>query len=124
MCGDHRPVNRKTKSDQYPMLIPEKLFDAIGFSRVLSTLRSGYHQLSLLTGDRVKTAFWEVDHDGKDQLYHRKFLPFGLKNVHAEFQRVMDQVIAGLHFARCFIDDVIIFSKTPHEHVKHLQAVL
>ena len=50
------------------LLIPEKLFDAIGFSRVLSTLRSGYHQLSLLTGDRVKTAFWEVDHDGKDQL--------------------------------------------------------
>ena len=70
------------------MSIPEELFDAIGFSRVLSTLdlRSGYHQLPLLTGDRVKTSFWIVDHDKKDQLYHWKFFPFGLKNAAAEFQ--------------------------------------
>ena len=32
---------------------------------------------------------------------------------YAEFQRVMDQVLSGLPFARCYIDDVIIFSKTP-----------
>ena len=42
---------------------------------------------------------------------------------YAEFQRVMDQVLSGLPFARCYIDDVIIFSKTPQEHVRHLQAV-
>ena len=88
MCGDYRPVNRKTKLDRYPMPIPEELFDAIRFSRIFSTLdlKSGYHQLSLLAGDRVKTTFWEVEHDGKDQLYHCKFLPFGLKNAFVEFQ--------------------------------------
>jgi hypothetical protein len=125
MCGDYRPVNQKTKLDQYPMPIPEEFFDAIGFSRVSSTLdlRSGYHQLPLLMGDQVKTAFWGANHDGKDQLYHWKFLPFGLKNAPAEFQRVMDQVHIGLPFAWCYIDDVIIFSKIPHEHVKHLQAI-
>jgi hypothetical protein len=87
MCGFYRPINRNTKSDWYLMPIPEELFDAIGFSRVFSTLdlRSGYHQLPLLAGDRVMTAFWRVDHDGKYQLYHWKFLPFGLKNAHAEF---------------------------------------
>ena len=71
----------------------------------------------------MKTAFWRVDHDGKDQLYHWKFLPFGLKNSPVEFQRVMDQVLSGLPFTQCYIDDVIIFSKTPHEHVRHVQAV-
>lgn len=125
MCGDYRPVNRKTKSDRYPMPMPEELFDAVGFSRVFSTLdlRSGYHQLPLLVDDRVKTAFWGLDQDGKDQLYHWKFLPFGLKNAPAEFQRVMDRVLAGLPFARCYIDDVIIFSSSPQDHVRHLQAV-
>jgi hypothetical protein len=101
MCRDYRPVNRKTKSDWYYMPIPEELFDAIGFSRVFSTvdLRFGCHQLPLLAGDRVKTAFWGVDYHGKDQLYHSKFLPFGLKNAPPKSQRVMDQVLFGLPFA-------------------------
>ena len=45
MCGDYYPVNWKTKSDRYPIPIPEELFDAIGFSRAFSTLdfRSIYH---------------------------------------------------------------------------------
>ena len=99
MCGDYRPVNKKTKLDRYPMPTPEELFDAVGKARVFSTLdlRSGYHQLPLRVEDRVKTAFWGVDDDGKDSLFHWKFLPFGLKNAPAEFQRVMDQVLKGYH---------------------------
>jgi hypothetical protein len=67
MCGDYHPVNRKTKSDRYPMPISEELFNAIGFFRVFSTLdlRYGYQQLPLLAGDRVKTAFWELIMMGK-----------------------------------------------------------
>ena len=71
----------------------------------------------------MKTTILGIDHDGKDQLYFWKFLPFTLKNAFAEFQRVMDQVLSGLPFSRCYIDDVIIFSKTPQKHVRHLQAV-
>jgi len=26
MCGDYHPVNKKTKSDRYPMLKPEELY--------------------------------------------------------------------------------------------------
>jgi hypothetical protein len=68
MCGDYHPINRKTKSDRYPMPMPEELFDVLRFARIFNTLdlRSGYHQLSLLLGDRMKTAFWEIDKDGKD----------------------------------------------------------
>ena len=83
----------------------------------------GCHQLPLLVEDQVKTTFWKADQDGKDQLYHQKFLPFGLKNAPAKFQRVMDRVLASLPFARCYIDDVIIFSSSPREHVRHLQAM-
>ena len=88
MCGDYRPVNRKTKLDRYSMPVLEELFDAIGISQVFSTLdlRSGYYQLPLFVGNRVKTAFWGVDQDGKYQLYHWKFLPFGLKNAPANFR--------------------------------------
>ena len=58
MCGDYRPVIRKTRLDQYPMPIVEELFDALRFSRIFSTLdlRSSYHQLPLLVGNQVKIA--------------------------------------------------------------------
>ena len=35
----------------------------------------------------------------------------------------MDPVLKGLPFAWCYIDDVIIFSDSPSEHVRHLQQV-
>ena len=103
-----------------------ELFDVVGFSRVFSTLdlRSRYHQLPLLVDDWVKTTFFGLDQDGKDQLYHWNFLPFGLKNAPRGFQRLMNRVLVSLLFSRCYIDDVIIFSGNPQEHVRHLQAML
>ena len=68
----------------------------------------------------METKLWKVDHDGKNQLYHWKFLSFGLKNAPSEFQKMMDQVLSSLSFAWCYIDDVIIFSRTPYEHGRHL----
>ena len=35
----------------------------------------------------------------------------------------MDQVLKGLPFARCYIDNVIIFNDTLEEHVGHLRQV-
>ena len=45
-----------------------------------------------------------------------------MKNAPDEFQRMMDEVPYSSPFARYHIDDVMIFSKTPQEHVRHLQA--
>jgi hypothetical protein len=71
MCGDHRRINKFTKSNCYAMPIPEENFEAIGHAKVFSTLdlRSGYHQIGLREEDKEKTAFWGIDKDGKDRLY-------------------------------------------------------
>ena len=125
MCGDYRPINRQMRADRYAMPTPEEIFDAIGHARVFSTLdlRAGYHQLPIRVEDRQKTAFWGIDSHGKDVLYEWRFLPFGLKNAPAEFQRVMDRILAGLDFARCYIDDIIVYSSIVEEHQRHLQQV-
>jgi hypothetical protein len=85
---------------------------------VFSTLdlRSGYHQIGLREENKEKTAFWGIDKDGKNRLYQWKFLPFGLKNAPAEFQRVMDRIFVGLEFVRCYIDDIIVFSTSIQKH--------
>ncbi len=119
MCEDYRPINRQTKSDKYAMPTPEDIFDVVGHARVFSTLdlRVGYHQLPIQKEDKAKTAFWGINSHGKDCLYQWKFLPFGLKNAPAEFQHVMDRILAGLDFVRCYIDDIV------EEHQIHLQIV-
>ncbi len=56
-------------------------------------------------------------------MYQWKFLPFGLKNAPAKFQRVMDRILVGLDFVRCYIDDIVVYSDTMEEHRIHLQIV-
>ena len=51
-------------------------------------------------------------------------MPFGLRNAGQSFQRFMDEVLDGLDFCFVYLDDVLIGSKSPEEHVLHLREVL
>ena len=53
-------------------------------------------------------------------------MPFGLTNVPATFQRLMESCLGELHLSWCiiYLDDVIIFSETPDEHLRRLEGVL
>jgi len=53
-------------------------------------------------------------------------MPFGLCNAGATFQRLMDIIMSGLCFQCCliYLDDIIVFSQTPEQHLDHLRIVL
>ena len=57
-------------------------------------------------------------------------MPFGLTNAPGVFQRLMQQVLAGLNpddgneFVTAYIDDILVFSSTLEEHLEHLQRVV
>ena len=53
-------------------------------------------------------------------------MPSGLKNAPATFQRMMDNAFRGLIGTKCFeyIDDIVIFGSTIHEHNDILTAVI
>ena len=52
-------------------------------------------------------------------------MPFGLQGAPATFQRLMDGVIAGLEdFTSTYLDDVVIFSNTWEDHLKHIRSTL
>jgi hypothetical protein len=107
------------------MSTPKEIFDVVGHAKVFSTLdlRVAYHRLLIQKEDKAKTAFWGVNSHGKDCLHQWKFLPFKLKNAPAEFQHVMDKILAGLDFVRCYINDSVVYSDTMEEHQIHLQIV-
>ena len=58
--------------------------------------------------------FWECER-----------VPFGFTNAPATFQRLMESCPVELHLSWCiiYLDDIIVFSLTPEEHLVRLQAV-
>ena len=52
-------------------------------------------------------------------------MPFGLCNVLATFQRLMQNCLGELNLTYCliYLDNVIVFSKTEGDHLKHLYIV-
>jgi hypothetical protein len=79
--------------------------------------------LPLKKGDKINTTFWGINPHGTDCLYQWWLLPFGLNNALAKFQKVMNQMLVGLGFAKCYIDDIIIFNLTLKDHKHHLQEI-
>ena len=120
-CGDYRPLNMETTLDRYPLPGIEDIFNKMGGATVFSKLdlRSGYHQMPLREEDWCKTAFWGANR----VLWEWLVVPFGLKNAPPYFQRRMDEVLRGLPFVRCYIDDIVVWSNNLEEHLQHLEQI-
>ena len=52
-------------------------------------------------------------------------MPFGLTNAPATFQHLMENCLGELHLSRCiiYLDDIIVFSDSPREHLHRLRGV-
>ena len=50
-------------------------------------------------------------------------MPFGMKNTPASFQRLMNQVTAGLENSVTYINDIVVHSDTWNEHVTHMRQL-
>lgn len=119
---DFRVLNSRTVKDSFPLPQIADALDCLGNSKFFSALdlTSGYWQIELEEEAKHKTAFTTPM-----GLFEFNRMPFGLTNAPASFQRAMQCCLAGLNWdiALCFLDDVIIFSKTFDEHISRLGKV-
>jgi hypothetical protein len=123
MCINFRDLNKKTIKNRYPIPWIDELLDelhgSIYFTKI--DLRSGYHQIKMREEDISKIAF-------RCHYNHYKFLvmPFGLTNVPTTFQYCMNHVFKKQlrKHLLVFIDDLLIYSKTCEEHLRHVDQIL
>ncbi|MCO5587665.1 hypothetical protein L7F22_041616 [Adiantum nelumboides] len=119
MCVNYRALNKITIKNKFPMPHIEDLFDKLQGSTYFSRidLKSGYHQISIVNEDILKTAFCTTF-----GLYEYLVMPFGLTNAPATFNCMMEWIFRPhRNFTGVFFDDMIIYSKSMEEHKKHLQ---
>lgn len=113
-------MNLVTEPDRYPIpqihTFTDKLFGSTNCSTL--DLSSAYHQIPVNEEGKNKTSI--ITSFG---LFLFNFMPFGLKNLSSTFQRFMNEVMFDLPFIFCYIDNILIFSKSENEHLQHVKTV-
>ena len=59
-------------------------------------------------------------------LHHFKWMPFGWRNGLPEFQRAMQEILSPYLwiFTLVYINDIVVYSHSFDEHLKHVDSVL
>jgi len=123
MCIDYRKMNKATIADQHPIPKQTDILAALLRAQYLSVFDalSGFMQLEFDEESRPISAF--RTHHG---LHQFKRMPFGWRNGPPEFQRVMQEILAPYLwvFTLVYIDDIVVYSRTFEDHLKHVDLVL
>ena len=122
-CIDLRKLNARTIKDAYSLPRIEDALDSLNGACIFTSLdlKSGYWQVELDESSIPLTAF-KV---GPLGFYECVRMPLGLTNAPATFQRLMELCLGELHLEWCiiYLDDIIIFSKNPDDHLTRLEGV-
>ena len=98
----------------------ESLVGAQYFSTV--DLKSGFWQIKMAEESHQYTVFTV----GSLGIYEFLRMPYRLCNAPVTFQCLMQNCLGelNLQYALIYLDDVIVYSRTPEDHLKWLQVVL
>nr|KYP34975.1 Retrovirus-related Pol polyprotein from transposon 17.6 [Cajanus cajan] len=122
MCIDYTDLNRAFPKDSYPLPSIDRLVDGASGHAFLSFLDaySRYNQIMMYPPNEVHTSFIP-DHAN----YCYRVMPFGLKNVGATYQRLMDKVFhqqIGRNM-EVYVDDMVIKTTSATDHTTDLVEV-
>ena len=117
---DYRALIKVTRKFTWPMPKVEDIFSKLNGATYFTTLDlcTGYHHIPLDKSSIPKTAF-----NSPFGKYEYVKVPFGLVQAPAYFQELMMGILKDFPFAIAYLNNIIIFSKTPQEHLSHICMV-
>jgi hypothetical protein len=125
VCIDFCNLNKITPKDEYHMPIADMLINNASGHRVISFLdgNASYNQIFMAKEDMSKMAFCCP---GFISLFESVVITFGLKNVGATYQRVMNLIFhdfLGI-VLEIYIDDVVVKSDSMDNHLDDFRLAL
>ena len=122
-CIDLQRLNARTIKDPYSLPRINEMLDCLNGAEWFSSLdlKLGYWQVEMEEDSKALTTFTV----GPFGFYKCESMPFGLTNAPSTFQWLMQSCLGNFHLHYCitYLDDIIMFSKTPEEHVFRLRVV-
>ena len=122
-CIDLHKLNAHTTKDAQTLPQIEDSLDSLNEAIIFTSLdlKSGYWQVEL-DKDSIPYMAFTV---GPLGFYECLRMLFGLTNTPAMFQCLMENCLGDLHLDWCiiYLDDIVVYSKTPEEHIEHLEGV-
>ena len=122
-CINFRRLNALTIKDSHPLPHICETLESLAGAAHYSTfdLNSGFWQVPMDEESKQYTAFTL----GSMGLYECESMPFGLCNALPTFQRLMQNCLGELNLPYCliYLDDVIVFSEMPEEHLQRMRVV-
>ena len=118
--GGKQALNKVTRKFMWPMPKVEDIFSKLNGATYFTTLDlcTGYHHIPLDKSSIPKAAF-----NSPFGKYEYVKVLFRLAQAPAYFQELMTGILKDFPFAIAYLDDIIIFSKTPQEHLSHICMV-
>ena len=119
LCIDFTDINRACPKDSFPLPRIDLIVDATAGHELLSFMDafSGYNQISMDPNNQEKTSFFT-----SQGTYCYRVMPFGLKNVGATYQRLVNRMLQKQigTFMEVYIDDMLVKSIKAELHITHL----
>ena len=118
MCTDFCKLNFVTKTDTFPIPQIDDCIDKVGKAMYVTKidLLKGFYQVSLT--ERAKELSALVT---PTDLYQYKVMAFGMKNLLATFQHLINSVTSGIDGCEAYIDDTIKYRDTWKDHLSTIQ---
>lgn len=122
ICGDYKTtINPLLKDFHYPLPRIEEIFATLAGGVVFSKLdlSHAYQQFCLTEDSQPMTAI--STHVGT-WVYKR--VPFGIKCIPENFQKVIEEILSGLPSTVVFCDDICISGLNAKNNLENVRAVL
>ena len=115
---EYKALNKVTRKFTLPMPKVEDIFSKLNGATYFTTLdlQAVYDHIPLDKPSIPKMAF-----NSPFRKYEYVKVPFGLAQAPAYFQELISGILKDFNFAIAYLDDVIIFNKTPQEHLSHIR---